>query len=91
MDVSNTGLLVAFALLTALTFPGLSWGDDWASSPEELTECQKMAAKCQDNWGECFDRHAYNAGLQRIIRNPLSEIRYPTKTVGFKPNRTYRT
>uniref|UniRef100_A0A914I974 Uncharacterized protein n=1 Tax=Globodera rostochiensis TaxID=31243 RepID=A0A914I974_GLORO len=59
MDVSNSGLVV-FALLTALTFPGLSWGDDSASAPEELTPCEKMMAKCRDNWGECFDRHAYN-------------------------------
>uniref|UniRef100_A0A914I988 Uncharacterized protein n=1 Tax=Globodera rostochiensis TaxID=31243 RepID=A0A914I988_GLORO len=55
MNVSNT---VAFALLIALTLLDFSWGDDSASV--ELTPCQKMTAKCRDNWGECFDRHAYN-------------------------------
>uniref|UniRef100_A0A914IAE1 Uncharacterized protein n=1 Tax=Globodera rostochiensis TaxID=31243 RepID=A0A914IAE1_GLORO len=58
MGVSTSGL-VAFALLIALTLPGLSWGDESASSPEELTPCEKMSAKCRDNWGECFPRDGY--------------------------------
>uniref|UniRef100_A0A914I9X4 Uncharacterized protein n=1 Tax=Globodera rostochiensis TaxID=31243 RepID=A0A914I9X4_GLORO len=55
-------VVIAFALLTALTLPGLSWGDDSASAAEEeeLTPCQKMMAKCRGNWGECFPREAYN-------------------------------
>uniref|UniRef100_A0A183CHG0 Lipoprotein n=1 Tax=Globodera pallida TaxID=36090 RepID=A0A183CHG0_GLOPA len=55
--------LVAFALLTVLTLPGLSWGDDSASAPEELTPCEKMAAKCEkegNKWGECLPRDNYN-------------------------------
>uniref|UniRef100_A0A183C9Z6 Venom protein n=1 Tax=Globodera pallida TaxID=36090 RepID=A0A183C9Z6_GLOPA len=55
--------LVAFALLTVLTLPGLSWGDDSASDPEELTPCEKMAAKCEkrgNKWGECLPRDNYN-------------------------------
>uniref|UniRef100_A0A914I6V0 Uncharacterized protein n=1 Tax=Globodera rostochiensis TaxID=31243 RepID=A0A914I6V0_GLORO len=59
MDVSIFGL-VAFALLTALTLSGLSWGVDSASAPEVLTPCEKMMAKCRDNWGECFPREGYN-------------------------------
>uniref|UniRef100_A0A183CHF9 Folate_rec domain-containing protein n=1 Tax=Globodera pallida TaxID=36090 RepID=A0A183CHF9_GLOPA len=58
MGVSNSGL-VAVALLIALTLPGLSWGDDSASAPEEFTPCEKMMAKCTDNWGECFPRDGY--------------------------------
>uniref|UniRef100_A0A183BZU0 Secreted protein n=1 Tax=Globodera pallida TaxID=36090 RepID=A0A183BZU0_GLOPA len=55
---SKSGL-ATFALLTALTLPGLSWGDDSTSSPEEFTPCEKMMAKCTDNWGECFPRDGY--------------------------------
>uniref|UniRef100_A0A914I965 Uncharacterized protein n=1 Tax=Globodera rostochiensis TaxID=31243 RepID=A0A914I965_GLORO len=60
MGVSKSGL-VAFALLTALAFPGQIRGDDFASAAEEeeLTPCQKMMAKCHDNWGECFPRDGY--------------------------------
>uniref|UniRef100_A0A914IA79 Uncharacterized protein n=1 Tax=Globodera rostochiensis TaxID=31243 RepID=A0A914IA79_GLORO len=43
-----------------LPFPASVGGDDSTSSPEELTECQQMSAKCRDNWDECFPREAYN-------------------------------
>uniref|UniRef100_A0A183BJW9 GRANULINS domain-containing protein n=1 Tax=Globodera pallida TaxID=36090 RepID=A0A183BJW9_GLOPA len=62
MDVSKS-VVAAFALLTALTLPGLSWGDDSASAPKVLTPCEKLAAKCSkqsNNWGECFPRDGYN-------------------------------
>uniref|UniRef100_A0A183BQR0 Secretory peptide n=1 Tax=Globodera pallida TaxID=36090 RepID=A0A183BQR0_GLOPA len=57
MDVSKSGVL-AFAFLTALTCPGfICLGDD-SFAPEKLTACNKMAAKCRDYWGECFQRDA---------------------------------
>uniref|UniRef100_A0A914I7M5 Uncharacterized protein n=1 Tax=Globodera rostochiensis TaxID=31243 RepID=A0A914I7M5_GLORO len=52
-------VVIAFALITALILPGLSWGDDSASAPEVLTPCEKMMAKCRGNWGECFPRDGY--------------------------------
>uniref|UniRef100_A0A914HLZ2 Uncharacterized protein n=1 Tax=Globodera rostochiensis TaxID=31243 RepID=A0A914HLZ2_GLORO len=60
MGISKSGV-VAIALLTALAFPGLSWGDDdFVSAYEELPECSKMMASCRQYWGECFPRTGYN-------------------------------
>uniref|UniRef100_A0A914IDF1 Uncharacterized protein n=1 Tax=Globodera rostochiensis TaxID=31243 RepID=A0A914IDF1_GLORO len=60
---NDSALIVSLGNDSALSWgddSALSWLDDSASSSEELTPCQKMMAKCRDNWGECFDRHAFN-------------------------------
>uniref|UniRef100_A0A183C8V9 DB domain-containing protein n=1 Tax=Globodera pallida TaxID=36090 RepID=A0A183C8V9_GLOPA len=49
-------VVVAFAILIALVSGGgLVWWYNSSSAP-----CNKMAEKCQDNWGACFARPGYN-------------------------------
>uniref|UniRef100_A0A914I955 Uncharacterized protein n=1 Tax=Globodera rostochiensis TaxID=31243 RepID=A0A914I955_GLORO len=59
MGISNS-VMVVFALLTALTLPGLSWGDDSASAPPILEGCKKKAAECTKcDWGDCHSSSGF--------------------------------
>uniref|UniRef100_A0A183CJ80 Secreted protein n=1 Tax=Globodera pallida TaxID=36090 RepID=A0A183CJ80_GLOPA len=90
MGISKS-VVAAFALLTALTLPGLSWGDDSASALSIPEGCKKKAAECEKcNWGDCHPSSGFasdgccSAGHQFKCCETAPEVLTPCEKLAAK-------